>query len=134
MIEVVTAISLWELVKHAGVWIANLKRAQAERKKESVEALRKVIVAARQTSVYMRQLKDTGKRSHRVESELSSLWTELSFSLEDLGMVKLAKRCHIKGKQWADPDKADREYLEKADVGLERMEQLANELLQEINS
>ena len=63
MIEVVTAISLWELVKHAGAWVANLKRAKDERKKQSIEALRKVIVAARQTSVYMRQLKDTDRKS-----------------------------------------------------------------------
>ncbi len=133
MIEVVTAISLWELVKHAGAWVANLKRAKDERKKESVEALRRVIIAARQTSVYTRQLRDTGARSHQVERELASLWTELSFALEDLGIAKLAKRCRIKGKQWADPDKTDQEYLEKADVGLERMEQLADELLREIN-
>lgn len=132
MIEVVTAISLWELVKHAGSWVANLKRANTARKQQSVEALRKVIIASQRTSVYMRQLKDTGKRSHKVESELAQLWTELGFALEDLGIDKLAKRCRITGKRWADPEKMDTAYLEKADVGLERMEQLANEVLREI--
>ena len=134
MFEVVTAISLWELVKHTGSWVTNLKRAKDARKKESVEALRKVVIAARKTSVYMRQLKDTGKRSHQAEGELSTLWTELGFALDDLGIDKLAKRCRIKGKHWADPGKTDREYLEKADVGLERMEQIANEVLRDINS
>ena len=134
MFEVVTAISLWELVKHTGSWVTNLKRAKDARKKESVEALRKVVIAARQTSVYMRHLRDTGKRSHQKESELSMLWTELGFALEDLGISKLSKRCQIKGKHWADPEKTDREYLEKADVGLEKMEQLANEVLREINN
>jgi len=134
MFEVVTAISLWELVKHAGSWVTNLKRAKDARKKESVEALRKVVIAARQTSVYMRQLKDTGERSHQKESELSMLWTELGFALEDLGISKLSKRCQIKGKHWVDPVQTDREYLEKADVGLEKMEQLANEVLHEINN
>ena len=62
------------------------------------------------------------------------LWTELGFALEDLGITKLAKRCRIKGKHWADPTKTDKEFLEKADVGLERMEQLANEVLREISS
>jgi len=134
MFEVVTAISLWELVKHTGAWVVNLKRAKDARKKESVEALRKVVIAARKTSVYMRQLKDTGKRSHRTESELSTLWTELGFALEDLGISKLAKRCRITGKHWADPVQMDKEFLAKADVGLEKMEQIANEVLREIKS
>ena len=134
MFEVVTAISLWELVKHAGRWLVNLKRAKETRKKESVEALRKVVIAARKTSVYMRQLRDTGKRSHATESELAMLWTELGFALQDLGLEKLARRCSIKGKHWADPDQTDLQYLEKTDVGLEQMEQLANEVLREIES
>lgn len=73
MFEVVTAISLWELVKHTGIWVTNLKRAKDARKKESVEALRKVVIAARKTSIYMRQLKDTGKRTYQEENELSVL-------------------------------------------------------------
>lgn len=134
MLEVVTAISLWELVKHTGSWVKNLKRAKDTRKKESVDALRKVIIAARQTSVYMRQLKDSGVRSHQIERELSILWTELGFALEDLGISRLAKRCQIKGKHWADPEQTDKEYLAKADVGLEKMEQLAKQVLRDINS
>ncbi len=134
MIEVITAISLWELVKHTNSWISNLKRAKTARKKESVEALRRVVIAARKTSVYTRQLNETGKRSHKMESELSIVWTELGFSLEDLGIEKLAKRCRIKGKYWQDPGKSDKDYLEKADVGLERMEQLATGLLREIKN
>jgi hypothetical protein len=82
----------------------------------------------------MRQLKDTGKRSHQTERELSRLWTELGFVLQDLGIEKLAKRCRIKGRHWADPSTFGKAYLEKADVGLERMEQLANEVLKELDS
>lgn len=133
MIEVITAISLWELVKHTNSWISNLRRAKSTRKKQSVEALRRVVVAARKTSVYLRQLKDTGIKSHQLESELSVSWTELGFSLEDLGIEKLAKRCRIKGKYWQDPAKSDKDYLEKADIGLDKMEQLATALLREIN-
>jgi hypothetical protein len=134
MIEIITSISLWELVKHAGSWITNLKRAKDKRKKESVEALRKVIIAARKTAVYVRQLKDLGTRSHEMESELSLLWTELGFALEDLKISKLAEHGKIKGKHWSDPERSDKEYLEKADIGLEKMEQLATEILSEINS
>ncbi len=133
MIEILTGISLWELVKHTGSWLANLKRAKSARKQESIEALRRVVIAARKTSVYTRQLQEVGKRSHETESELAVLWTELSFALQDLGVDKLAKRCYIKGRQWADPEQIDKDYLEKADVGLEKMEQLANAMLLEIN-
>jgi hypothetical protein len=82
----------------------------------------------------MRQLQETGRRIHETEAELAVLWTELGFALQDLGVDKLAKRCYIKGRQWADPNQMDKDYLEKADVGLEKMEQLANELLLEISS
>lgn len=125
---------MWELVKHAGSWLNNLKRAKQARKKDSIEALRKVVLAARRTSVYMRQLNEAGARSHETEAELAVLWTDLSFALQDLGVNKLAKRCYIKGKQWADPSQMDKDYLEKADVGLEKMEQLANAVLLELNS
>ncbi len=134
MIEVVTAISLWELVKHTGSWITNLKRAKDARKIESIAALRKVVVVSRKTAVYMRQLDETGQKSHQMESELSMLWTELGFKLKDLGIDKLEKRCRIKGKHWEDPKKMDKDFLKKADIGLTRMEQLANEVLHEINN
>ena len=133
MIEIVTAISLWELIKHGGSWISNLKRAKDARKQESKEALRKVVVASRRTAAYVRQLNDTGERSHQIESELAVLWTELSFALEDIGVDKLANKCRITGKQWAEPSQSDKVYLEKADVGLERMEQMANGLLKELS-
>lgn len=132
MLEVVSAISIWELVKHTSRWLTNLKRANKERKEQSIRALRQVVLTARKTSVYMRQLKESGKQSHKVEAELTVLWTELSFALEDLGIEKLAKRCRIKGKQWQDPKKMDKEYLTKADVSLIRMEQIANAVLREI--
>lgn len=133
MLEIVSAISLWELVKHTGRWIGNLQRARIARKRESVEALRKVILAARRTTIYLRRLRETGRRDHRSETEIALLWTELGFALEDLGIGKLAKRCRIKGIEWAEPDRLDSDYLEKADVGLERMEELAGEILREID-
>lgn len=134
MIEVVTTVSLWELTKHAGTWIANLKRAKDERKKQSVAALRKVVTSSRQTAIYFRQFQETGERSLQKEGELSLLWTELGFELEDLGVKKLAKRCQIKGKHWENPKNSDKEYMKKADVSLDRMERIAREVLQEINS
>jgi len=133
MIEFITAISLWELVKHTTIWVVNLKRAKETRKKQSIDALRKVVVAAQQTSIYVRQLRETGEKSHSKEAELAKSWTELSFALEDLGITKLAKRCKINGMQWTDPSRMDQQFLEKADASLEKMEQIANQVLAEIN-
>ena len=132
MLEILTKISLWDLVKHTSSWLANLKRASASRQLESTTALRKVVVAARKTAVYMRQIKETEQRSHEIETDLAVLWTELSFAMHDLGLIKLAKRCAIKGRQWADPSQFDQDFLDKADVGLDKIEQLANQLLAEI--
>lgn len=134
MIEVVTTISMWELTKHAGIWLVNLKRAKDERKKQSVAAIRKVITSARKTAIYMRQLNQGSNRDIGKEGELAMLWTELSFELQDLGVKKLAERCSIKGKHWVNPQESDKPYMQKADVSLERMEKIATELLEEINS
>ena len=89
-------------------------------------------MAARKTAVYVRQLDDSKLRHYPTEDELARLWTELSFELEDINVPKLAKRCSINGKQWADPKSMDKEFLDKADAGLDRIEQLASHLLAEL--
>lgn len=131
---VLTDISLWELFKHLKQWLINLDRAGALRKKQSIDALRAVIIAARNTQAYVRRLTDTGKQDHAQEAMLSEKWTELGFRLGDLGLSKLAKRCDIKGRYWADPSRFDGDFLQKADVGLERMEQLARQLVADIEA
>lgn len=126
---VITDIGLWELIKHLKQWLTNLKRASNARQRQSIEALRAVVIAARHTQAYLRLLNDTLNQDHAQEAKLSEIWTELGFRLTDLGLSKLAKRCDIKGRYWADPDQFDSEFLQKADVGLERMEQLARQML-----
>jgi hypothetical protein len=132
MIEFITAISLWELIKHTTIWVANLRRAKNARKQESVDALRKVVIVAQQTTIYIRQLRETSQQSHEKEAELAKLWTELGFALEDLSITKLSKRCHINGMQWTDPSKMDQTFLLKADASLEKMALIANQVLIEI--
>lgn len=132
MVDVITSVSLWELVKHAGRWIVNLKRANSARKTESIKALRQVIIVAQKTAVYLRQLKDTGKSDHRIETDLSVEWTELGFLLEDLGVDSLAERCKIRGRQWADPRHFENDTIIKSDVGLDRMQSIAAEILEEV--
>lgn len=124
-----TASTLWELFKNAKTWLTNLNRASESRKEESRDAVRQIIIAARETAVYVRQLHETGITDHQTESRLSRLWTELGFTLDDLGIDKLAKRCRIKGKYWSDPNHYDEDFIEKADISLERMERLSMEIL-----
>ncbi len=129
MIDVLSPAALWDLIKNASRWLVNLRRANQDRQEASIDALRKVIIAARKTAVYVRQLNDTNKRHYQTEAELAALWTELSFALDDLKVYKLAKRCLINGKQWADPASMSNDFLTKADAGLDRIEQLASQLL-----
>lgn len=128
----ITDISLWALIKHLKSWLTNLRRAGDERKRQSIKALRAVIIAARNTRAYLRKMTDTGKQDHSEEAKLAQKWTELGFVLKDLGLGTLAKRCDITGRYWADPQQFDCEFLDKADVGLERMEQLARQMVAEI--
>jgi N-carbamoylputrescine amidase len=127
-----TDSALWELVKHLKQWLTNLRRAGAARKRESIDALRAVIVAARSTRVYLRRIGDTGQADHAEEARLARMWTELGFGLKDLGLGALAKRCDVTGRYWSDPAQFDPEYLHRADVGLERMEKLARQTLAEV--
>ena len=131
--DILGSVSIWEILKHVRSWLANLDRASKERKQQSIRALREVVIASRETAVYIRQMQDTGSRNHETEAHLSVLWTALGFELQDIGIDKLAKRCQIKGKEWANPDHYDTDFLKKADVSLERMEKLANEILLQIN-
>ena len=130
--ESISSNTLYALFRHGLQWLGNLRRARQGRIEESVQALRKVITAARETAVYLRQLQQTGQPDHSVERHLTRLWTELGFALQDLGIDKLAKRCQITGARWADPERFDQAFLDKADVSLERMEKLATELLAEV--
>jgi len=125
---------LWELFRHLKSWLTNLQRAGDARKRESVEALRAVVIAARHTQTYLRRLRDHGKQDHAEEARLASMWTELGFRLGDLELTSLAKRCDISGRYWADPDQFEEDFLRKADIGLARMEQLARQMIAQIEA
>lgn len=127
-----TDISLWVLIRHLKQWLTNLRRASLERKKQSIKALRAVIVAARRTRAYLRKRKHDSAVDHAEEARLAEMWTRLGFDLKDLGLGKLAKRCDISGRYWADPAQFDDDFLDKADISLARMEQLARQTLAEI--
>lgn len=130
--ELLTRPMLWALLKHVKQWLTNLNRANQERQAQSVAALRSVIVASRNTAIYLRQLQDTGQPCHQREAALCEQWTRLGFALSDLGLGTLAKRCEIKGRYWAEPQQFDHDFLQKADVGLARMEQLARQMLRQV--
>ena len=127
-----TDLSLWTLIRHLKQWLTNLSRAGLERKQESIKALRAVIVAARRTRAYLRKRKRETAVDHAEEVRLSEIWTRLGFDLRDLGLGKLAKRCDISGRYWADPAQFDDDFLDRADIDLTRMEQLARQTLAEI--
>lgn len=120
---------LWEIFKHVRSWLANLNRAGLQRRQQSKQALQNVILAARETAVYLRQLNDNGQPDHATERHLATLWTKLGFELDDLGLSTLAKRCHISGRHWAEPDFYDADFLKQADISLQSMEKLASQIL-----
>lgn len=130
--DIITSEILWEILKHAKSWLANLVRASDKRKEQSVSAVRDVIKASRETAVYMRTVKELGTRKPETEARLSVLWTKLGFALQDIGIHKLAKRCEIRGKLWANPTQFDQDFLDKADVSLESIEGLAHQILAQI--
>jgi len=127
-----STIEWLSIITHVKKWVGNLRRAKAERKQESKQALRAVIKAVRETTIYLRNLRQGGEKSIDKERDLSLLWTDLSFKLEDLSLGKLAKRCSIKGRYWADPAPFEKDFLDRAGIRLSDIEQLARASLKEL--
>lgn len=123
--------NLWDLLKHVKTWLINLERAGDARKKESVEALRAVLNAVRETESYLRRLRSE-ERDQNMEDKLSLLWTELSYKLTDIGLDKLSKKCFMKGKYWADKEKYSDAYFDKYGISLELIEHLVKKHLKEL--
>lgn len=132
--EGLSAKLLWDIFKHVRSWLANLDRASEARKRQSVEALRRVVTAARQTAVYIGHLEESGLREHSFERRLAALWTELGFELKDLGIDGLAAKCQMRGRLWSDSGRRDRDFLARADASLERIERTALEILDDMES
>ena len=82
--------------------------------------------------MYCRKLDEGRGKDHGEEMQLSLLWTELSFELDDLELAALAKRCRIKGRYWADPNQYNRRFLDQAQTRLEDVEKAAATLLKRI--
>lgn len=113
------------IITHLKQWLGNLRRAGRTRRNASRQSLRAVIKAVRETTCYLRCLREGGRTSIDREKELSLLWTELSFALEDLGLNKLAGRCALIGRFWADPALFEAGFLDRAGQRLQDVEQLA---------
>lgn len=128
-----SAVELKTLLTHVVRWLANLGRANDVRKQASVTAVRDVILVARRTATYLRHVEQTGQQDVKQEQDLAERWTKLGFSMQDLGLAKLAKRCDIRGRAWADPSQFTPEFLEKADISLESIERLATLAIKDVN-
>ena len=127
-----TATEWLGLLTHIKIWLSNLRRAKQSRKFASKAALQDVIQAVRRTTTYDRHIKEGEIPSLPQETELVMLWTDLSFKLNDLGLLELAKKCHIKGIFVADPAELDQNFLDKAGIKLSDIERLAKLSLLEI--
>ena len=125
-----TAIALSKFLSQ---WMRGLGRASCKRKNECLAAIDAVIVATRRTQAYSRTRTD-GMSDPKTEESLAMLWTKLGLKLEKLKVKKLAKRCDIKGRYWADPKRFSNEWLAQADVGLESVDRLARQLKTQIHA
>ena len=122
------------LLGHVRRWLSNLGRAGRERRLESRDALRAVILAVRETERYVSDLEDGRRHSRKRENRISQLWTRLSFELEDLKIAGLAKACRINGRYWStrkeDGSSAyDKDFLRTAGARLADVERAANHAL-----
>jgi len=136
MIEHTSASSLLSLGKFMFQWLQSLSRATEARKAECVNALDRVIAATRETRRYCTE-RDRGRVDSFREGQLASMWTDLSFELERVGVKKLAKRCDVKGRYWGargSPEHFSEEWLNQADITLDSVDRLARRIKAEVRT
>jgi hypothetical protein len=132
MIEpTLSAKSAAMLAKYLVQWLHSLAKASTERKRDCLTAIDGVIAAVRRTRAYCRG-RDQGHSDFDTEGQLAEMWTRLGFDLNDLGVTKLAKRCDVKGRFWADPKQFSEQWWTQADISLDAVERLARKLHVEI--
>lgn len=132
MTNIDKVIELWPVIINLKKWIANLKRAKDARKKESIDALRQLILTVRTTNVYIKTI-PSNKRNYEKENELSMEWTKLGFELKDLGIEKASKKCEEYGKYWSRVMLLDELTINKIQDGMTVLELEANLIINETN-
>lgn len=115
------------LIKEIVGWLAGLRRASDQRKRECLEAVESVVAGVRRTEAYCRA-RDGGETSLKTEGQLAEMWTKIGFKLRGVGVTDLAKRCDVKGRYWANPKKFSEEWWDAADIGLAAVERLAHQI------
>jgi hypothetical protein len=136
MIEHASASSLLSLSKFLLQWLQGLSHASEARKVRCIDAIDRVIAATRETQRYCTE-RDRAEVDSQKEGQLASMWTDLSFELERVGVKKLAKRCDVKGRYWGargSQEKFSEEWLNQADITLEAVAQLARRIKAEIRT
>lgn len=119
----------YEMIEGVFEWLKSLDSTSEKKRKDSVDALRSVVLAIRETSNYLNS-KDTN--NYIIEKKLSNSWTELSFKLKDLDMSMLAKKCFLKGKYWSNPEDYNSKNISQSVISLDMMEHLATKQLKAI--
>ncbi len=125
------ALVYWEVAKHLKTWVTNLKRARDSRKKESIEALRQVVVSSRGMRIYINEWSE-GVRHYSSEIALSEEWTKLSYLLKDLDLKDLANKCDELAVKLTKIDSTNNETVEKTREALVNIEDRAKEILDEV--
>ena len=134
LVEAVGGGVVSALTTHLLKWVTNLRRAGENRKNESRDSLKRVILTVRKTSVYCRALDEGQPKNYDKEAEISAQWTGLAMELDRLKLEKLAKKCRVKGWYWEDQGRFDSEFLKHAQVSFKQVEDLATQLLKEIDA
>lgn len=122
------AVFYWEVAKHLKTWVTNLRRAKEDRKKESVEALRQVIIASRGMRIYINEWNE-GVRDYSREKQLSEEWTTLGFLVRDLGLKDLSAKCDALAVKLTMIDQVSKETIEKTREALVSIEERAQDIL-----
>jgi hypothetical protein len=108
--------------------LERIEKPQGEDEQKRKVALMAILTAANQTHGYIKATQHGAKRDFEREFGLSNLWDTCSIELEFFD-AELARRCHLKGNYWRNPDEWTVEDINSTRIGLDEIQREAEYLL-----
>lgn len=113
-------------------WLAYIRDASDKKRAKEQRAIEAIYTAAASTRAYINDVqppvgRGTDPRDPRREAELSNLWMSAGLALQRVDN-QLAQRCEVKSGYWSDPDDWSPAQVRFADIELDKVFTLADEL------
>jgi hypothetical protein len=113
-------------------WLTYIRDASEKKRAEEQRAIQAIYTAAASTRSYINDVqppigRGADPRDQNREAELSNLWMNAGLALQRID-YELAQKCEVKSGYWSNPDGWSPAQVRLADIELDKVFALADEL------